>query len=403
MNTINQERIAWLLSQIQYSKASPQELQELLDFMEADPSPGIISQVRDFFADDDRPVPALNMDDPDWQSVMQQVLLSDKPSLNEAEAAETPVPRIPSQSVFRKWGWIAASILIIATAGWLFFNNKQPKKELPVVQIQDKPPGRNGAILTLTSGKQLVLDSIVDGIIAREFNTDLSVQNNQLIYQETDNRQQSALSWNTLSTPRGRQYRLRLPDGSAVWLNAASSIRYPVAFYGNERKVELSGEAYFEISKNPMKPFIVTTAGGEEIEVLGTQFNIKAYSDEPESKVTLLQGAVVVKKTTRRRILLPGQQAACSASGITVDKVDTTAAIAWKNELFDFSKLSFEEIMRQVSRWYDIDIVYTNGVPKTVFEGKIGRDVSLSKLIAFFRESGIDARLQNNQLIINSP
>ena len=218
------------------------------------------------------------------------------------------------------------------------------------------------------------------------------------------------MSYNVLSTPRGGQYRLVLPDGSQVWLNAASSIRYPTAFTGTERKVEVSGEVYFEVTKNAAMPFrvVVNRRKGEpdpmEIEVLGTQFNVNAYTDEDVIRTTLLEGAVKVKKGVKGGILQPGQQAQCKEDGEMrwVPDADVEKVVAWKNGVFEFRDENLQAVMRQISRWYDVEVVYEGAIPTDGFTGRFSRNTSLSGVLSILRLSDIRLTVENKKIIVRS-
>jgi ferric-dicitrate binding protein FerR (iron transport regulator) len=194
--------------------------------------------------------------------------------------------------------------------------------------------------------------------------------------------------YNAMTTPKGRQYQLELADGSKVWLNAASSITYPTAFTGNERKVTISGEAYFEISPDKTKPFKVSIDGKGEVEVLGTHFNINAYADEPTVNTTLLEGSVKIRAFNsnagpeeKQKTLYPGQQARLNVGLVVVDSVNTGEVMAWKNGYFSFNGATTEAIMRQVKRWYDAEIIYEGTVKEERFAGSVPRSANASKLL----------------------
>jgi len=193
---------------------------------------------------------------------------------------------------------------------------------------------------------------------------------------------------------------MTLSDGTIVWLNAESSLRFPVAFTGNERKVELTGEAYFEVSHNSKQPFKVM-ANGETVEDIGTHFNINAYADEPATKTTLLEGAIKVSIAGGAGVRpSPGQQTALINGHFTIKAVDPEQTIAWKNDLFDFEHATIPEIMRQASRWYDVDIVYEGSLPDKKFGGTISRNVSASKFLDILKFSGVKFRIDGKKIIV---
>lgn len=397
MNNDTHNRINYLLNQIQNAAATPEEFDELLLLMKENPDQAITDQIRASFGN--RPVLAKEPDatNTEWRSLLHQVLAVDKTN----DARVVPLHRRP----FMRWlGWAAASIVLLAGAWWLLAPS--PEKVNQVMQpplVADKAPGKNGAILTLADGRKILLDSLGNGTIASEAGTTISIQNYQLVYHSNGQQAKHAADTflNTMSTPRGRQYQLKLPDGTMVWLNAASSIRYPVLF-GKERKVVVEGEAYFEVAKDATKPFRVLLTNGTEISVLGTSFNINSYSDEAGIRTTLVEGAVKITNGNEQVVLRPKQQALVQSGDINVQKADVEKVLAWKNGLFDFRDAPLAEVMRQLSRWYDVNVEYENGIPDLQFEGRLGRDVSLAKVLAFFNESGIRVRMEkNNKLVVS--
>jgi transmembrane sensor len=214
--------------------------------------------------------------------------------------------------------------------------------------------------------------------------------------------QAKEVNYNTLTTPRGGQFRVTLPDGTAVWLNAASSIRYPTRFAGSERLVEISGEAYLEVASNAQQPFKVKITDGTTINVLGTSFNINAYNDtEQPVTTTLISGAIQISKTNKTVTLRPGQQAQMREE-ITVSKqVDTEQVMAWKNGLFYFKNAPLQEVMEQLSRWYDIEVVYKGKIPDKKFDGKLDRQLQLSQVIRIMQYMQLDLRIEaGNRLIV---
>lgn len=303
---------------------------------------------------------------------------------------------------------VAATLIFIALGSYLFlFSNKQANT--PVTKIQQHPlkydgaPGSNKAILTLANGKTIVLDSVHNGIIANEGSTDISKLDDGSIAYNESKILTGDVMYNLLSTPRGGQYRLMLPDGSLVWLNAASSIRYPTRFSGNERDVEITGEAYFEVAKDPLRPFQVSTAG-MRVQVLGTHFNINAYSDEPSVKTTLLEGVVKISTYDGSSVLKPGQQAQLSKNmGLKIfNDVDINDVVAWKNGYISFKSADIKTIMRQISRWYNIDVEYDGNITERSFTGEISRSSNLSELLKILQESNIHFKLEGKKLIVMS-
>jgi transmembrane sensor len=278
---------------------------------------------------------------------------------------------------------------------------------------KDIPPGRQGAILTLSDGKQVVLDSLGNGVVATQNGTQVILKNGQLAY-DAAGKSTGAIAYNTMSTPKGRQFQVTLPDGTRVWLNSASSITYPTSFAGNERRVEITGEAYFEVAhlfpvgggkgRGPI-PFKVKINDQAEVEVLGTHFNINAYHDESNIKTTLLEGSVKVTGGSDRAFLQPGQQAQVTLSEKIkiVKDADIEKVMAWKEGLFNFEGLGIEEVMRQLARWYDIDVVYGKEVPDIKFVGEMSKNVSLSDLLSGLKGIGVHFRIEQERRLVILP
>lgn len=307
---------------------------------------------------------------------------------------------IPSQPRIRRlklYFAAAAAVLLLVMAGGLYFLFDNNTKVPQTAQVADVQPGGNKAILTLADGSAVTVDSS-----ARQINQKggaITQQNGRLQYAANGAGQNT---YNTLATPPGGQYRLRLPDGTEVWLNAASSIRFPISFSKNERKVELTGEAYFEVAQDASAPFKVTVNKETEILVLGTSFNVNAYTDERNITTTLLSGKVKVTAGAAGVQLSPGQQAVSTGAGLEVSRdVDVDKVVAWKNGLFNFQDASLAEVMRQLSRWYNIEIVYENGIPDMEFYGKMQRAMPLSAMLKMLERAGLEYRLEgNNRLVV---
>lgn len=303
-------------------------------------------------------------------------------------------PPVRLMAPWRKWA-AAAAILLLGTGSYfLLFNKAKPAQIIaatPVLQ-HDVAPGGNKAVLTLGNGATIILDSAHIGKLAEQKNAVvIKSDSGKLVYESTKEKS-AGIVFNTLSTPRGGQYQLTLPDGSKVWLNAASSITYPTAFTGTERKVTITGEAYFEVVHNAAMPFHVSV-NGIDVEDLGTHFNINAYTDEPEIKTTLLEGSVRIAKANHKLILKPGQQAIISNNQrIEITKsVDLDDVVAWKDGKFRFNSVDIQSIMRQAARWYDVEVEYEdNGKvnePET-FSGGISRNVNVSELLHILEITG---------------
>ncbi|MBT2561712.1 FecR domain-containing protein [Pedobacter sp. ISL-68] len=302
--------------------------------------------------------------------------------------------RLANESLSRQgkrlWPHIAAaSVLLFLSVGgyFLFHQQATPKQNIATLQ-HDIAPGGNKAVLTLADGSKISLDDARKGELVKQSDATITkTGNGQLIYSLVNSAAPSARGGkvadlqNTLSTPQGGQYQLILPDGSHVWLNAASSITYPVVFSGKERKVSITGEAYFQVTKNKTRPFIVRLPDQSEVRVLGTHFNINTYADEPVSVTTLLEGSVRVSNGSESKLLVPGQQAMLKSGKLIVSPADTEEAVAWKNGYFRFNDEKIESIMRKLSRWYSIKVSYEGTPPTGGLNGKVSRFKNISQVL----------------------
>ena len=301
----------------------------------------------------------------------------------EGATSGTTSPRVGALRLTLRRLSVAAILLLAIAGAWLLFIRKASG---PVASIQqryrnDVKPGRNAALLTLAGGKTVMLNDSAPETIGRQGNTVILNDNGQLAYQAEAGKA-TEIFYNTLTTQKGNQYHLTLPDGTKVWLNAASSMTYPTAFAGKERRVTLNGEAYFEVMKNQQQPFIVAH-GDASVEVLGTSFDVNGYGDEAALKTTLVEGKVRVVKATAGSLLEPGQQAVIpnGHGAISIDpNPDIEAVLAWKNGSFSFKDAGMGAIMQQAQRWYDVDVVYEANITKH-FVAEIPRKVSLSKFL----------------------
>ncbi len=308
---------------------------------------------------------------------------------------------------FVRW-MAAASIIIIGSLASYFFlanSRKEIPKEVNAVTASDiKSPENNKATITLANGTVLHLDSAVNGQLAMQGDVKLvKLANGQIAYETSGSNEISNPPYNILSNPRGSKIiDMELADGSHVWLNTGSSIKYPVAFTGKERKVFITGEAYFEIAHNSAMPFKVAN-DKMEVTVLGTKFNVNAYDDETDVKVTLVQGAVKVKNTTTTQRLLPGEQARITTNDIHItNDIDLDEVMAWRSGKFIFGeKANIETVMHQVARWYDVEIEY-QGKITSHFGGTISRQSNISELIKVLEATGhLRCRIEGKKLIIS--
>ncbi|QNK64772.1 FecR domain-containing protein [Pedobacter sp. PAMC26386] len=300
---------------------------------------------------------------------------------------------------------IAASLIFVLAAGtsYLLFNKKTEQHE----QVQRKNiskdllPGGNKAVLTLDDGQTIVLNGTKNGTLASQGDKIIDkTAEGQIAYSgSADFAKASRKLYNTVTTPRGGSYQLILSDGTKVWLNAASSIKYPVAFSGTERRVEISGEAYFEVAHHKNTPFRVVSEK-QTVEVLGTHFNINAYDNEEEVKTTLLKGSVKVLSKDNNTILKPGEQAQLNNGVFHKSEVDIEDEIAWKNGFFNFKDASIETVMRQLSRWYDVDVKYEGKIPAREFTGEIPRNINATQLQEILNFKHIHFRISGRTIIV---
>lgn len=299
---------------------------------------------------------------------------------------------------------IAASILLFIGIAFYTYDTKNdtvPTEKANVV-AKHADLNKSKAVLTLANGQKIILTDAEIGVLSNENGIFISktadgelvyINNNQALQQE---------SINQIDIPKGENYQIKLPDGTKVWLNAASSLRYPSAFIGKERQVELSGEAYFEVAKNKDKPFKVKTSN-QTIEVLGTHFNVNSYPDENWTRTTLLEGSVKVNRKEKSIILKPGEQAltATQNTNIQTSVVDTEEVLAWKSGYFLFENADIKYIMRHLARWYDIEIEYSEEITKQKFGGAFQQSASLEELLGFLKSYGdVNFKVQGRKVIV---
>ncbi len=323
-----------------------------------------------------------------------------------------------------KWGKIAAAIIIIFFAGVsirLLFQNKQ--KDLTLVKSEsqnikrnqlsnDVIPGGNKAVLILGDGSKIVLDSSENGSLAQQDNVKVTKLSDGELSYNISGVSTAEIFYNTVATPKGGQYKVVLSDGTLVWLNAASSIKYPTVFKGESRKVEITGEVYFEIAHLNRKsgvgsvPFTVevnkVTGDGGTIEVLGTHFNVNAYPDELSVSTTLVEGSVKVTSKMATAFLKPGEQSRLNKAGNIdlIKNVNIEVALAWKNGKFQFNDASLEMVMRQLMRWYDVQVQYEGKVPLQRFGGEVSRNSKLSEVLRILEYSGVKLSISDNKIIV---
>lgn len=337
------------------------------------------------------------------------------------------------QGVRYRWVYLrnmaaaAIVVLFVGAAFYLMRSTKpasQGKIQSPTEIAKDIAPGGNRAILVLSDGSKVDLESSTNGLISKQGNSSVSkLSNGQLAYKKLSTEKPSTIVFNSLTTPKGGTYELLLPDGSKVWLNSSSSIRYPTSFWGKTRDVEISGEAYLEIARNPGMPFSVKTSG-QLVEVLGTAFNINSYPNEPIERTTLVSGSIKISivgsgRTQRVKypsnpiILKPGQESQISQTRpidtlgysrkkiIVLKDVDMDATTAWKNGEFEFAKADLDYVMRQLERWYDIQVTYKS-LPNIRLSGTISRNVALSSVLKMLELNGVKFSVAGNKISITN-
>lgn len=316
------------------------------------------------------------------------------------------------------WKLVAACALVLLFLSTWLRENSNSKVNLVKTNVESKKyqdnevqPGSDKAILTLADGSTIVLESASNGALTQQGGTKVVKINGKLDYNASDALANQVL-YNTISTPRGGQYQVKLPDGSQVWLNAASSLRFPTVFSGKERIVEVTGEAYFEVASLKIKggegksPFIVKiiTPSGEsgQVEVVGTHFNINAYLDDSSIKTTLLEGAVNYVFGGDKLMILPGQQSQLTKNGQmkVISGVDLENVLAWKNGIFDFQGLDFVGLAKQLSRWYDVEVIY-DGKVNDLFYAQIPRNTALSGVLKALELTGkVKFEIKGKKIIV---
>jgi transmembrane sensor len=397
-----QKRVTYLLEQIRDARATPDDCQELLDILARHPSEAVVQHLNDFFKAPSTADPAFDYSM--WASTLRDVLDVDKTPAAGSAPVKAPLHRIRLMSFI----WMrAAAVILLLTAGVLIYVRRPStpgpltlqKNPVPV-QNNVAAPSYNRAVLTLSGGKQVFVDSAGVGTVAVQNGVDIQkTADGRIIYNGMA--PQNANAMNTLTVPRGSAIAsIVLQDGSKVFLNAASSLTFPVVFNGNERSVQLTGEAYFEIAKDPQRKFVVTS-GRIVAEVLGTHFNMNTYPDEEAIHVTLLEGSVKVSSGTSAAIIQPNTEAVCQGNTVQVNtRVDIDQVMAWKNGSFNFRNADLPAVMRQISRWYDVDIAYEGSLTTRAFTGEISRDITLMDLLDGLSRMNVHFLIDGKKLIV---
>lgn len=399
------ERICYLIRCYTDNIADDEEVEELFEWLRQHSEDGVLNKELEVMAAN--VAPDADYDPAYWEPVLVKLLTSRKSSVRKMN--------------FHNWSrYVAAAVVIIilgisAIVLFTYRKSNGVKKEISKIDNGDALPGGNRAVLTLANGQTFLLDSLQGNLIQSGAQAVVNKQG-KLKYEGED----SVVQYHTLSTPKGGQYKLVLPDGTNVWLNAASSITYPTSFAGKERNVSVKGEVYFEVTKNKLKPFRVNV-DKMQVEVLGTKFNINSYADEDNIKTTLFEGSVDIKRGNDNVMLKPGEQAQVNTDGaavsinqtlspsvkgrrfgsiVIVAGADLEQVIAWKNGSFQFDKSSLSAVLRQLSRWYDVDVIYEKGIPNIYLGGEMKRDLTLSQVLKGLGKIGVNFKIEGKQLIV---
>jgi len=396
-------RTSYLFSKYYDRTASQKEIKELFDILKSSSDQQLTKLMRDEWENFEH-TEAPFFDFKKSQEMLDTILAAGTDKNNFHEEA----PTIKS----KKWPLIfisisaAAALIILNIIGLDFWIEKIAPAPVQIASANVNPdisPGGNKAVLTLANGQRIILDSIRNGIIVRNESFEIKkTENGQLVYHAFDRNYKNARNgdFNMVSTPRGGEYRITLPDGSKVWLNSATSIKFPGVFKRNIREVELDGEAYFEIAKKSAMPFMVRS-GSTEIEVLGTHFNVKAYSNQSVMKTTLVEGSVKIIEGKSSVLLKPGQQARLTGGNLTIlNNVDIEEQTAWKNGLFVFKDASVEEVMSQVASWYDLNVTYEGKIPEKYLTGKVSRSVNASEFMNLLSYAGVKFKIKGKDIVI---
>lgn len=382
---MEQQRLAYLLDRLADDSITGEEKEEIMTYLHTHHRDDMAVDVGEAFLAAHENLPA---DFTQYQHIAREIT-----SLDHAPARRTGL-------LVASWPRrvAAAAIVLILAAGAYTWLNK-PVNKPQVAQNVDIQPSSEGAILTRGDGSTVVLDSLHDGEMTEDNGAHMQLQQGQVSYAAATANDGETI-YNTITTPYARTFRLLLQDGTEIWLNAGSSVTYPVVFTGKERKVKVTGEAYFEVAKAAGKPFVVNVNDRAEIEVLGTHFNVNAYAEEAVIKTVLLEGAVRVRTgEINAAVLKPGQQAVINGEKMEVMPADLDEVSAWRNGLFHFRKATIPEMMRQLARWYNVEIHFEGAVPERTFSGDIERKLSLQQVLTILRVTRINYTIDNQKQI----
>lgn len=370
----------------------------------------------------------------EFEAIQRQTLLTGHPTMQWVDQLENRLDNLHTGKVLAMprrsklnavIGW-AAAVVVVMGAGLYFMLNNGGKQEVPAAGVSSTNeasiiPGTDKAVLLLADGRTVQLNGMADGVLAQEGGSVIRKFNaSTIVYEQKGEAAQGAEVYNTISTPRGGQYQVILPDQTKIWLNAGSSIRFPVAFTGKERKVAITGEVYFEVARDPLKPFKAViaselsadgegiTKGRGEVEVVGTHFNIMAYPNEPSIQTTLLKGSVKVVSDKLAKVLKPGQQAKIIDFPVATDELivqdipNAENLVAWKDGFFPGA--SVDVMMRQVARWYNVDLEFVGKIPDIKFEGQLPRTAGIEDVLKILDANGIHTKLDKlNRKIVVTP
>ena len=385
------------MEQYAANRASKEEVKEMFEWLRTDAGDNALKKM--VLEQSQEQAPGTAFSQQDWDK-MWAVIKGATCRKRKAPVFAMPLVRV------------AAAVILFALAGgaWWMLSKEKTKTPAPVAAVHyqnDVPPGGNNAVLTLANGSSIVLNNAQNGLLAQQGNTNVVKLGNGALAYRAQNKNTGELLYNTISTPRGGQYQMALPDGSKVWLNAVSSLHFPTAFTGSERVVELTGEAYFEVAHmvspaGKKIPFHVKV-NGMDVEVVGTHFNIMAYSNEQDIKTTLLEGKVNVTQNGVTQKLEPGRQATVDnkTQAITVADANTEQAVAWKNGFFRFKMTGIRELMRQVERWYNVDVEYKTDRTDQDYTGIVPRTQNISGLLQTLEMTGtVHFRVEGKKIIV---
>jgi len=399
---MKEPRLTWLFRAYFDKNATPDERDELMELLAQAEND---EQVKNLLTETWQQFTSQNQlfnDRQDGEDILDKILYK--------EPVQKPVVVTVSHKRSFKWLYPAAAAVLLFAFSGVYFWLKNKTSERQIAQsantskiVQDAiVPGGNKALLTLSDGSNMVLDSTHLGDLVEQGNAKVSNLKTAVLAYHTGNENNREIVYNTLSTPGGGQYQLILSDGTRVWLNASSSIHFPTGFTGKERNVTLTGEAYFEVAKNPAMPFKITVKD-VEVQVLGTHFNIMAYNDENSINTTLVEGSVKVSRGAVHKMLVPGQESTINKTGgIKVAEADMEEVMAWKNGWFQFNAYGIEKVMRQVSRWYDVEIVYEGKIPAGHFSGSVSRENNISQVLKIMEAGGVHFKIEGRKVIVSS-